>query len=78
MLGQQMRAQQEQQAQVEAQERQKILQHERQLMIDSNPSWADEAKMKSDLSEIVEYAGRLADSRTRSCRTSSTADTSMF
>jgi len=56
MLGQQMRAQQEQAAQVEAQERQQILQHERQLMIDSNPSWADEAKMKSDLSEIVEYA----------------------
>jgi len=56
MLGQQMKAQQEQQAQVEAQERQQILQHERQLMIDSNPSWADEAKMKNDLSEIVEYA----------------------
>ena len=56
MLGQQMRAQQEQQAQVEAQERAGILQTERQLMIDSNPSWADEAKMKSDLSEIVEYA----------------------
>ena len=56
MLGQQMRAQQEQATQVEAQERQQILQQERQLMIDSNPSWADEAKMKSDLSEIVEYA----------------------
>ena len=56
MLGQQMRAQQEQQAQVEAQERAEILQSERQLMIESNPSWADEAKMKSDLSEIVEYA----------------------
>ena len=56
MLGQQMRAQQDQAAQVEAQERQQILQHERQLMIDSNPGWADEAKMKSDLGEIVEYA----------------------
>ena len=51
-----MKAQQDQAAQVEAQERQQILQHERQLMIDSNPSWADEAKMKNDLSEIVEYA----------------------
>ena len=56
MLGQQMKAQQDQAAQVEAQERQQILQHERQLMIESNPSWADEAKMKGDLSEIVEYA----------------------
>ena len=56
MLGQQMRAQQEEREQVEAQERAVILQSERQLMIESNPSWADEAKMKSDLSEIVEYA----------------------
>ena len=56
MLGQQMRAQQEQQAQVEAQERQSILQSERQLMIESNPSWGDEEVMKSDLKEIVEYA----------------------
>ena len=56
MLGQQMRYEQEQQAQVEAQERAEILQNERQLMIESNPGWADEAKMKSDLKEIVEYA----------------------
>jgi hypothetical protein len=56
ILGQQMRVQQEEQAQVEAQERQQILQHERQLMIESNPGWGDEAKMKGDLGEIVEYA----------------------
>ena len=56
MLGQQMRYEQEQQAQVEAQERAEILQNERQLMIESNPGWADEAKMKGDLKEIVEYA----------------------
>ena len=56
MLGQQMRYEQEQQAQIEAQERQKVLQHERQLMIESNPEWADEARMKTDLGEIIEYA----------------------
>jgi hypothetical protein len=56
MLGQQMKAHQDQAAQVEAQERQGILQHERQLMIDSNPGWGDETKMKGDLEEIVEYA----------------------
>ena len=56
MLGQQMRAQQEQQAQVEAQQRSEILKSERQLMIDNNPGWADEDKMKGDLREIVEYA----------------------
>jgi hypothetical protein len=56
MLGQQMRQQQEQLAQVEAQELQQVLQQERQLMIESNPEWADEDKMKSGLTEIVEYA----------------------
>jgi hypothetical protein len=56
MLGQQMKAQQDQLAQAEAQERQQILQSERQLMIESNPEWADEDKMKAGLTEIVEYA----------------------
>ena len=56
MLGEQMKAQNEQLAQVEAQERAEILQAERQAMIDSNPGWEDEATMKSDLKEIVEYA----------------------
>ena len=56
MLGQQMRAEQEQQSRVQAQQRQEILQHERQLMIESNPEWADEDKMKADLTKIVEYA----------------------
>jgi hypothetical protein len=56
MLGQQMRQQQEQLAQVEAQERQQVLQQERQLMIEKNPEWADESKMKSGLTEIVNYA----------------------
>jgi hypothetical protein len=56
MLGQQMKAQQDQLAQVEAQERQQIVQSERQLMIESNPEWADESKMKEGLTEIVNYA----------------------
>jgi hypothetical protein len=56
MLGHQMRQQQEQMAQVEAQERQQVLQSERQLMIEKNPEWADESKMKSGLTEIVNYA----------------------
>jgi len=56
MLGQQMRQHQEQLAHAEAQERQKILHSERQAMIDSNPDWADEDRMKGDLKQIVEYA----------------------
>jgi hypothetical protein len=56
MLGQQMRAQQEEQEKLQAQQRAEILQSERQLMIDSNPEWADEGKMKAGLTEIVEYA----------------------
>ena len=55
-LGEQMKAQEYQMAQVDAQERAEILQAERQAMIDSNPAWEDEATMKSDLKEIVEYA----------------------
>jgi hypothetical protein len=56
MLGQQMRAQQEEQEKLQAQQRAEILQTERQLMIESNPEWADEGKMKAGLTEIVEYA----------------------
>ena len=56
LLGQQMAYEQQQQDQIEAQERSQILNHERQLMIDSNPEWADEGKMKEGLTEIVEYA----------------------
>lgn len=56
MLGQQMRAQQDQMAEVEAQERAEILQNERAAMIESNPDWADESKMKDGLTEIVNYA----------------------
>jgi len=56
MLGQQMRAEQEQRSHQEAQERAKILQAERKLMIESNPEWADEDKLKSDLTEIIDYA----------------------
>jgi hypothetical protein len=56
MVGQRMREQQEQMERFEAEERQKILQSERQLMIDTNPEWVDEDRMKSDLGEIIEYA----------------------
>lgn len=56
MLGQQMRAQNDQMAQVEARERQQILHHERQMMIESNPSWGDEEVMKGDLKAITDYA----------------------
>ena len=56
MLGQQMRVQNEQLEQRDAQERAEILHVERQQMIDSNPTWVDEDVMKGDLKEIVEYA----------------------
>lgn len=55
-LGQRMREAQQQQEQWEAQERAKILQVERKLMVESNPEWADEDKLKSDLTEIIDYA----------------------
>ena len=55
-LGQRMREAQQQQEQWEAQERAKILQSERKLMVESNPEWADENKLKSDLAEIIDYA----------------------
>ena len=56
MLGEQMKAQNEQQSQQEAQERSVILNSEREKMIENNPSWRDEEKMKGDLTKIVEYA----------------------
>jgi hypothetical protein len=56
MLGEQMKAQSEQQSQQEAQERSVILSSEREKMIENNPSWRDEEKMKGDLTKIVEYA----------------------
>ena len=55
-LGQRMREAQQQQEQWESQERAKILQVERKLMVESNPEWADEDKLKSDLTEIIDYA----------------------
>jgi len=55
-LGQRMREAQQQQEQWESQERAKILQAERKLMVESNPEWADEDRMKSDLTEIIDYA----------------------
>jgi len=56
MLGQQMRMEQEQYSQQEAQQRSVILSSEREKMIENNPSWRDEERMKSDLTKIVEYA----------------------
>ena len=56
MLGQQMRVEQEQQSQQEAQQRAAILSSEREQMIEHNPSWRDEERMKGDLTKIVEYA----------------------
>ena len=56
MLGQQMRAEQEQISQQEAQERAAILQSEREKMIENNPSWRDEEVMRGELGKIVEYA----------------------
>lgn len=56
MLGQQMRMEQEQHSQQEAQQRSVILNSEREKMIENNPSWRDDERMKSDLTKIVEYA----------------------
>ena len=56
MVGQRMREQQEQMERFEAEQRQQILKVERQLMIDTNPEWVDEDRMKNDLGEIIEYA----------------------
>ena len=59
MLGQQMRAEQEQQSQQEAQWRAETLQSEREKMIENNPSWRDDERMKGDLTKIVEYAKQV-------------------
>jgi len=59
MLGQQLRMEQEQQSQQEAQQRSAILNSERERMIENNPSWRDQEKMKGDLSKIVEYASSV-------------------
>jgi len=56
MLGQQMRIEQDREAQQEAQWRQQTLTHERTRMIENNPSWRDEERMAGDLTKIVEYA----------------------
>ena len=56
MLGQQMRMEQDQHSQQEAQQRSVILSSEREKMIENNPSWRDEERMKGDLTKIVEYA----------------------
>jgi len=56
MLGQQMKAQQEQIARQEEKQREEILRVERAAMIESIPEWSNEDKMKGDLTEIVEYA----------------------
>ena len=56
MLGEQMRVEQERQAQEEAQFRSQTIEAERAKMIEQNPSWVDEEKLKAGLSEIVDYA----------------------
>jgi hypothetical protein len=56
MLGQQMRAEQEREAQQEAEWRQQVMQSERAIMIEKNPSWADEERMSGDINKIVDYA----------------------
>jgi len=56
MLGQQMRVEQDRESQQESQFRQQTLQVERERMIENNPAWRDEERMKGDLSKIVEYA----------------------
>jgi len=56
MLGQQMRVEQEREEQQEAEWRQQVMQSERAIMIEKNPSWADEERMSGDINKIVEYA----------------------
>ena len=51
-----MKAQNDQQSEQDAQERAAVLQSEREKMIENNPSWRDEERMKGDLTKIVEYA----------------------
>jgi hypothetical protein len=56
MLGQQMQIEKGRESQQEAQWRQQTLQSERAQMIENNPSWHDEERMKGDLSKIIDYA----------------------
>jgi len=56
MLGQQMQIEKSRESQQEAQWRQQTLQSERAQMIEKNPSWHDEERMKGDLSKIIDYA----------------------
>ena len=56
MLGQQMRVEQDREEKQEAEWRQHVMQSERAIMIDKNPSWRDEERMSGDISKIVDYA----------------------
>ena len=59
MLGQQMRVEQDQVSQQEAQERSAILNSERELMIENNPTWRDQEVMRDELGKIVNYASSI-------------------
>ena len=56
MVGDQMRQVAQQQEQFGNEERQRILSTERQIMSASLPEWSDPERMKSDITDIVEYA----------------------
>ena len=59
MVGEQMRQAQEMQDKQFQEERQRILQSERAVMLESVPEWSDESKMKDDLTAITDYARDL-------------------
>lgn len=56
MVGEQLRQVSLQQEQFGNEERQRILNTERQIMSASLPEWSDPERMKSDITDIVEYA----------------------
>ena len=58
-IGQQMRLQQEQANQQWQYERAQILSSEREDMVNSVPEWKDEAVMKKELGQLVEYGRSL-------------------
>ena len=58
-IGMQMRQQQEQADQQWQHERGQILSSEREEMVNSVPEWRDEAVMKKDLGQLVEYGRSL-------------------
>ena len=58
-IGQQMRLQQEQADQQWQYERAQILSSEREDMVNSVPEWKDEAVMKKELGQLVEYGRSL-------------------